>query len=65
VQGRYRDDLESVTIETECAHCSRSITITFDRELNYRVEQADADPQVFVPLVDFGRLDAPNIIDDF
>jgi hypothetical protein len=65
VQGRYRDDLETVTVETECAHCGQPLTITFDTALNYHVAQADADPQVFVPLVDFGALDAPNIIDDF
>jgi hypothetical protein len=65
VQGHYREDLETVTIETECAHCSRLITIEFDRDLTYRVMQADADPQVFIPLVNFDKLDAPNIIDAF
>lgn len=65
VQGYYREDLETVTIETECAHCSRPITIEFGRDLTYRVMQENADPQVFIPLVDFDKLDDPNIIDAF
>lgn len=65
MQGRYRDDLQTVTIDTQCACCSQSLTITFDRELNFQVKQAGADPQVFVPLVNFDKLKALNIIDDF
>jgi hypothetical protein len=65
VQGFYRDDLETVIIEGECARCSKPFTITFDRDMNYRVEPADADLQVFIPLIDVKTLEAPNIIDDF
>jgi hypothetical protein len=65
VQGFYRDDLETVVINGECAQCAKPFTITFDREMNFRVEPAEADLQVFVPLINTQKLEAPNIIDDF
>jgi hypothetical protein len=36
-----------------------------DSELTYRVVEADAEPLVFVPLVDFAKLEDPSIIDAF
>jgi hypothetical protein len=36
-----------------------------DSELNYRVVEPGADPVVFVPLVDFDKLEEPSIIDAF
>jgi len=65
VQGQLRDETLSVTIETECAHCNRSLTIELDEELNYQVREEGGDPLVFVPLVDFERLEDPSIIDAF
>jgi hypothetical protein len=65
VQGRLRFDPLSFTIETRCAHCAASIQIETDSKLDYRVLQQDADPLVFVPLVDFSKLDDPSIIDAF
>jgi hypothetical protein len=65
VQGQLRFDPLSFTIETQCAHCACPIQIEIDDQLNYRVQQGDADPLVFVPLVDFGKLDDPSIIDAF
>ncbi len=64
VQGHLRNESIAITIETECAHCSRSMQIELDSELNYRVVEG-TDPLVFVPLVDFEKLKDPSIIDDF
>ena len=64
VQGHLRNESLAITIETECAHCSRSIQLELDSELNCRVVEGD-DPLVFVPLVDFEALDDPSIIDAF
>ena len=64
VQGHLRNEPLAITIETECAHCSRSIQIELDSELNYRVVEG-TDPLVFVPLVDFEKLKDPSIIDAF
>jgi hypothetical protein len=37
-----------------------------DSDLNYAVREKDAAPLIFAPpLVDFDRLEAPNIIDAF
>jgi hypothetical protein len=33
--------------------------------LNYRVVEADAEPLVYAPLVNFGELGDPSIIDAF
>ena len=64
VQGHLRNESIAITIETECAHCSRSIQLELDGELNYRIVEGAA-PLVFVPLVDFEKLKDPSIIDAF
>jgi hypothetical protein len=33
--------------------------------MKYQVKEADAAPMLFVPMVNFEKLDKPNIIDDF
>jgi hypothetical protein len=65
VQGQLRGERLSFVIETECAHCARPLHIEIDSELNYRVVEEGADPLVLVPLVDFGKLEDPSIIDAF
>jgi len=64
VQGHLRNESLSITFKTECAHCSRPIQFGMDSELNCRVVE-DADPLVFVPMVDFETLKDPSIIDGF
>ncbi len=64
VQGHLRKEFVAVTIRTECAHCARPMRIEVDSQLQYRVGEA-TDPLIFVPLVDFEKLKAPSIIDDF
>jgi hypothetical protein len=53
------------TIQTECAHCGKEMRIEMDSKLNYSVSNPDARPLVFVPMVDFGKLEDPSIIDAF
>ena len=65
MQGQLRKEHLSFTITTECAHCQRPLHLEIDSELNYRVIEADAQPLVYAPLVDFGKLDDPSIIDAF
>jgi len=36
-----------------------------DSELNFRVQEPQASPLVFVPRVNFQKLDDPSIIDAF
>jgi hypothetical protein len=54
-----------VTVATECAHCHQPLHLELDGELNYRVIEADAQPLIFAPMVDFAKLGKPSIIDDF
>ena len=72
VQGHLRNESISISIETECAHCYRSIRIEVDSAmdsepdsgLSYRVVEG-ADPLLFVPHVNFEKLKDPSIIDAF
>ncbi len=68
VQGHLRNESITINIETECAHCSRSIRIELnsgpDSELDYRVVEG-TEPLVFVPHVNFEKLKDPSIIDAF
>jgi hypothetical protein len=65
VQGQLRKEHLSFTITTACAHCYQPLHIEIDSELNYRVIEADAQPLVYAPMVNFGKLDDPSIIDAF
>jgi hypothetical protein len=64
VHGHLRYDEAEVTIQSECAHCAQPIRLEIDRALRYRVLEG-GDPLVFLPLLDFEKLKAPSIIDDF
>jgi hypothetical protein len=55
----------SCVIESECAHCQRPMRIELDSELNYRVVDQDAEPLVYVPMVDAAKIEGPSIIDGF
>ena len=65
VQGRLRNESLSVSVQTECAHCSRPLHLEIDSDLKYRVEGEATEPLVFVPLVNFSKLTEPSIIDAF
>jgi hypothetical protein len=65
VQGQLRDEPLDFTIETTCARSGKSIQIEIDSQLAYRVRQEDADPIIFVPIVDVDKLNDPSIIDAF
>ena len=65
MQGQLLDKRLTFAIETECAHCARPIHIKMDSDLNYTVAEKDADPLILAPMVDFGKLQDPSIIDAF
>ena len=50
---------------TECGHCHTPLHLEVDSELNYRVQESDASPLLFVPLMNLRELDDPSIIDAF
>ena len=65
VQGHLRHEPLAVTFRTACAHCARPLCIAVDSALDYRVAENEARPLVFLPLVNFAKLRATSIIDDF
>jgi hypothetical protein len=65
VQGQLRKEKIMFTILTFCAHCGQEIRIEMDTELNYSISDREANPLIFVPMVDFNRLEDPSIIDAF
>ena len=65
VQGQLRHESLTVTFASECAHCGRALRIEIGSDLTSRVDAAAAGALVFVPMVDFAKLRAKSIIDDF
>lgn len=65
VQGQLRQAPLTIAFETECGHCGRSLTMQVDSNLNYQVADETAAPRIFVPAVNFAKLRARSIIDDF
>ena len=65
VEGRLRDETLTVAVDTECACCARPLELEITSELDCRVVSDGASPLLTVPMIDFRRLRAPNIIDDF
>jgi len=64
VQGHLRNESLAVTIGTQCVHCSRSMKIEIDSEVSFKVIEGEA-PLIFIPLVNFKKLEDPSIIDAF
>jgi len=65
VQGQLRQEKLTVSIETECGHCHKPLRLEVDSELNFRVQEPQASPLVFVPRMNLQKLDDPSIIDAF
>jgi hypothetical protein len=65
VQGQLRRESLTVTFATECAHCERPLHLEIGTDLHFRVAPEAAGALVFVPMVDFTKLRAKSIIDDF
>ena len=65
MQGQLRTETLTFGIETECAHCKQPLHLEMDGDLNCSVVEDGAEPLVFVPMVDFDKLEDPSIIDAF
>ena len=65
VQGQLRHESLRVTFASECAHCERPLRIDIGSDLDFQTAPEAAGALVFVPLVDFAKLRAKSIIDDF
>ena len=65
MQGKLRNEPLSFQVESECACCSEPIRFTMRHDLSFTLEDPASDPLFFVPMVDFTKLKASSIIDDF
>lgn len=65
MQGRLRDEPLHVDVESTCACCGAAIAFRLRHDLTYTLSDPESDPVFFVPLVDFTKLRAKSIIDDF
>ena len=65
MQGHLRGKPVSITVETECAHCSEPMTLHIDSEMDVTADQPSAAPMVFTPDAPIWDTEAPSIVDDF
>lgn len=65
MQGRLRKETVSAEIETRCKHCDQAMHIKVDSDLQVSVREADADPLVFMPDVDWDHFSEQTIIDSY
>lgn len=65
MQGRLRGEALSVTLDSRCAQSGQPVQIEIDSDLNFTVMQGEAGLRLFTPMVDFGKLAEPSIIDVF
>ena len=65
MQGQLRQEKLTASIQTDCGHCHAPLHLEVDSDLNFRVLEPLAAPLVFVPRVNFQKLDDPSIIDAF
>ncbi len=65
VQGKLRNEALSFEIGTECSCCARRIGFTMRHDLSYTLHELESSPMFFIPMVDFTKLKAPSIVDDF
>lgn len=65
VQGRLRNEVVSVEIETKCRHCDQGLHITIDSDIRVSVREDEATPLVFMPDVDWANFADQTIIDSY
>jgi hypothetical protein len=65
VQGQLRKEELDFIITSKCVQSGRTLHIEINANLNYTVQEPDSAPLLSVPLVDFGELKEPSIIDAF
>lgn len=66
MQGQLRKgERLAFEVEASCACCGRDVSFRMNGDLDYTLGDASSAPLFFAPLVDFTRLRAPSIVDDF
>lgn len=65
MQGKLRNEPVSVRVETECAHCTKTMEMEIDSDLHVKPNDERCEPVIFVPDVDLLNLQEDSIIDSF
>jgi len=65
VQGRLRDEIVSIEVETLCKHCKRELHLTIDSRMQFSVHEPGASPLVFMPEIDWANFAERTIIDAY
>jgi hypothetical protein len=65
VQGKLRNESVTVRVETECAHCAKTMEMEIDSKLHIKPGDEKCKPIIFVPDIDLSTLQKDSIIDDF
>jgi len=65
VQGELRNENVAVRVQTECAHCGKTMEMDIDSNLQIKPDDEKCKPIVFVPDVDLLNLQEDSIIDSF
>jgi hypothetical protein len=65
VQGRLKNAPVSVRIESRCAVCKRELCVIADQDLGWQTPGTNGRLLIFEPSVDWSRLRARTIIDDY
>ena len=65
MQGKLRDEALHFDVYSECACCAKPVNFRMQHDLTYTLEDPASDPVFFVPMVNFAKLRAASIIDDF
>ena len=65
MQGKLRDEPLHFDVDSECTCCGKPVRFRMNDDLTYILEDPESDPVFFAPLVNFAKLKADSIIDDF
>jgi hypothetical protein len=65
VQGKLRNESVTVRVETECAHCAKTMEMEIDSHLQVKPYDKKCEPVIFVPDIDLLNLEEDSIIDSF
>ena len=65
MQGKLRNEPVTVRVETECAHCAKTMEMEIDSHLHVKPDDEKCEPIIFVPDVDLLNLQEDSIIDSF
>ena len=65
MQGKIRNEVLVVEVETKCHHCGQSLHLRVDSNMQIAVHEQAAEPWVFMPDMDWDHFTERTIIDAY